>query len=100
MNIEEMKDCLDEMWDILFQDMRKSTFERLKEENKLDSFRQTHEAVMRSLETWPETDMQSMPSNYIVVGGKKYTAENPTIKTIHGKTGEVVIGGFKEVTED
>ena len=33
----------------------------------------------------------------ITIDGKTYIAEHPKLKTVHGKTGEVVIGGFKEV---
>ncbi len=35
----------------------------------------------------------------IKIGDRVYMAENPKLKTIHGKTGEVVIGGFKEVQD-
>lgn len=35
----------------------------------------------------------------IIIDGHSYVAECPKLKTIHGKTGEVVIGGFKEVQE-
>lgn len=35
----------------------------------------------------------------IKIGNKVYIAEHPKLKTIHGKTGEVVIGGFKEVQD-
>ena len=31
------------------------------------------------------------------INGKLYVADDPKLKTVHGKTGEVVIGGFKEV---
>lgn len=37
---------------------------------------------------------------HIKIGDKVYVAEHPKLKTIHGKTGEVVIGGFKEVIND
>ena len=30
----------------------------------------------------------------VKIDGTVYAAENPKIKTVHGKTGEVVIGGF------
>lgn len=33
----------------------------------------------------------------IKIGDRVYIADNPKLKTIHGKTGEVVIGGFKEL---
>ena len=36
----------------------------------------------------------------IKIGDRMYVAEHPKLKTIHGKTGEVVIGGFKEVKGD
>lgn len=32
----------------------------------------------------------------IVIDGKVFVSDNPVIKTVHGKTGEVVIGGFYE----
>jgi hypothetical protein len=35
----------------------------------------------------------------ITIDGKTYVAEDPKVKTIHEKTGEVVIGGFKEVDD-
>lgn len=36
---------------------------------------------------------------YAVIDGKEYIATAPRLKTIHGKTGEVVISGFREVQE-
>ena len=32
----------------------------------------------------------------IIINDKVYVSDKPIIKTIHGKTGEVVIGGFYE----
>lgn len=37
---------------------------------------------------------------YAVIDGKEYIATVPRLKTIHGKTGEVVISGFREVMQD
>ena len=34
----------------------------------------------------------------LIVDGKVYVAKEPRVKTIHDKTGEVVIGGFQEVS--
>lgn len=34
------------------------------------------------------------------IDGILYQSTHPTMKTVHGKTGEVVIGGFKEVQDD
>lgn len=36
----------------------------------------------------------------IIVNDKVYVSDKPVIKTIHGKTGEVVIGGFYEENEN
>lgn len=41
----------------------------------------------------------SMTEPIIEIDGKRYKAEALKLKTIHGKTGEVVIGGFKEVQD-
>ena len=32
----------------------------------------------------------------VEIDDKLYVADNPKVKTVHGKTGEVVIGGFRE----
>lgn len=37
---------------------------------------------------------------YIWIDGIRYAAEKPYVKTEHGKTGEVVIGGFYRVDKE
>lgn len=36
----------------------------------------------------------------IVIDGKVFVSDKPVIKTVHGKTGEFVIGGFYEEKEN
>ena len=45
---------------------------------------------LKELKRYRETDT-------VCIDGILYQSKHPTIKTIHSKTGEVVIGGFKEV---
>ena len=53
--------------------------------------------------TWKWADEKEKPKidtdKMIVIDGKTYVADDPKLKTVHGKTGEVVIGGFREVEE-
>ena len=35
----------------------------------------------------------------IVIDGKVFVSDKPVIKTVHGKTGEFVIGGFYECSK-
>lgn len=38
--------------------------------------------------------------NKVIIDGKIYIADSPKLKTIHEKTGEVVIGGFREIKRE
>lgn len=44
-----------------------------------------------------ELKLYRMNGTVAQIDGKWYVADDPKLKTVHGKTGEVVIGGFREV---
>lgn len=46
-----------------------------------------------------EDGYDALRANTVVIDGRIYIAEEPKVKTVHGKTGEVIIGGFKEVQD-
>lgn len=52
----------------------------------------------RQLAEWLyELKLYRMHGTVAKIDGKWYVSDDPKLKTVHGKTGEVVIGGFKEV---
>lgn len=51
----------------------------------------------RQLVGWLKELKRYREANTVCIDGILYQSKHPTLKTIHGKTGEVVIGGFKEV---
>lgn len=51
----------------------------------------------RQLAKWLKDLKRFYEYDLMIVDGKVYVAYNPKVKTIHEKTGEVVIGGFREV---
>ena len=54
----------------------------------------------RQLAIWLcELRLYRMHGTVAKIDGKWYVADDPKLKTVHGKTGEVVIGGFKEVSK-
>jgi hypothetical protein len=54
----------------------------------------------RQLVGWLKELKRYRETNTVSIDGVLYMAAEPKLKTIHGKTGEVVIGGFKEVHDD
>ena len=46
---------------------------------------------------WVIAFIMSFKKPVVIIDGCSYIAENLKVKSIHSKTGEVVIGGFKEV---
>lgn len=44
-----------------------------------------------------ELKLYRMNGTVARIDGKLYVADDTKLKTVHGKTGEVVIGGFREV---
>ena len=54
----------------------------------------------RQLAAWLKELKRYRETNTVSIDGVLYRAAEPKLKTIHGKTGEVVIGGFKEVHDD
>ena len=50
---EEAKELIGEMWELLFQEMRKTTFEDISEDGRLEKYTAAHALAIEALEQMP-----------------------------------------------
>ena len=53
MTKEEVKELISEMWELLFQEMRRTTFEDISENGRLEKYTEAHSLVIEALEQMP-----------------------------------------------